>query len=183
MPQVQTWSSKVSSRLEEVGRTAGEYCTAITTDLSSLDDFVSTSTSQQVMRLNCRCVWPKLGFSSIWRSYVYVGSHSLASSQPCRYQLACVCFLLCVRLTGRTCLRVQTSLLDKHRSSLAEHLRAERAAAAAAAEKLQEDIRQQVERLVAEHTKTANRRLETAVAAFTSNAAEITTRACIHYVV
>ena len=71
-------------------------------------------------------------------------------------------------------------MLDKHKSALAEHLRAEKAAAAAAAEKLQEDIRLQVERLVLEHNKTAGRRLESAVATFTSGAIDMATCALMH---
>lgn len=76
---------------------------------------------------------------------------------------------------------VQITLLDKHKSALAEHLRAEKAAAAAAAEKLQEDIRLQVERLVLEHNKTAGRRLESAVAAFTTSAIDIATCSSLVY--
>jgi hypothetical protein len=69
----------------------------------------------------------------------------------------------------------QGTLIDKHKIALAEHLRAEKAASSAAAEKLQEDIRIQIERLVAEHTKTATRRLEAAVMQFQTSAESLTT--------
>lgn len=64
--------------------------------------------------------------------------------------------------------------MDRHKVALAEHLKAEKAAATAAAEKLQEDIRASVERLVAEHTKCAARRLEAAVTTFTTSADNMT---------
>lgn len=46
--QVESWSSKVTTRLEEVERTSTEYCTAVTADVQGLDDFMGASTSSQV---------------------------------------------------------------------------------------------------------------------------------------
>jgi hypothetical protein len=42
----------------------------------------------------------------------------------------------------------QLSMVDRHKTAVGEFLQAERAAVAAAAERLQEDIRVQVERMV-----------------------------------
>lgn len=111
--QVHTWSGKLTSRLEEVDRTAVEYSTAVNSELTKLEEYVNSAAAQQ------------------------------------------------------------TGLVDSHKACLSEHVRTEKAALTAVADRLQEDICSQVERLIAEHTKSAARRLETAVATFTSNATDM----------
>jgi hypothetical protein len=61
-------------------------------------------------------------------------------------------------------------MVEKHKTAVGDFLQQEKSAVATAADRLQEDIRIQVERMVSEHSKSIVRRLEAAVAGFTSNA-------------
>ena len=153
--QLNAWVENVHGRLEEADKTAVDFSEAVAADLAGLDTYMQSASSSHVSHRSPTCLLSL----SIAPLASLACSCTLSSLSPCNLSRCWrQCFVPCGRVaivsSGRNayravlCVLGQLTMVEKHKTAVGDFLQAEKVAVAAAAERLQEDIRTQVERMV-----------------------------------